>query len=375
MAPSPKPSPREKCEERGRPILILIDALPAGGTERQVVYLLGGLGGGRFEAHLAVLDHGGALQPEAERLARSLLPVRRRARFDPMPVLTLLREIPRRGIRLVHAFGWMSGLAGLIAARVLGVPIVNGSVRGTPPALRIRERASRWCALRSNAIVANSDAGLAAYGLTGHPRTLVIPNGIDLERFRNVIPEQCARPAICMVANFNEYKDQPTVIRALAAIRKAVADAQLVLVGNDAGTMAASRALAAAIGVDRAVRFVSGVTRPESIVAGSDVCVLMSNEGEGFSNAVLEYMALGKPVVATDCGGNAVLIENGVTGFLVPKGAHPELAARVIELLADRERAEAMGAEGRRRVFSAYSTGVMSAAYENLYERLIPSHA
>ncbi|MGH3055206.1 MAG: glycosyltransferase, partial [Gaiellaceae bacterium] len=276
-------------------ILVMVDGLPVGGTERQVVALLKGLqGNGRFRAFLAVLDRGGQLEAEAVQFSAGLCAVRRVSRLDIMPAFAAIREAKRAGAQLIHTFGWMSGVAGLVAARALRRPIINGSIRGTPPVLRVRERLSRWCALRSNVIVANSTAGLEAYGVGGHPKARVIANGLDFTRFANVQPEAYDRPTICMVANFNQYKDHETVVRALPLIRQVVPQAQLVFVGNDCGTMATTRALVGQLGLDAAVRFVTHVTQPEPVVAGSDVCVLMSPEGEGLSNAVLEYMVQGK---------------------------------------------------------------------------------
>ena len=357
-------------------ILLVVDGMHIGGMERQIVALLKGLRhSSRVRAYLAVLDRGGELEREAAALSVGLLPLRRRARLDVSPALVLAWQVRRLGASLIHAFGWMAGLAGLIAARTLQVPIINGSIRGTPPALRPRERISRWCALRSDLIVANSEAGLRAYGLLGHPRARVIANGIDFTRFDGPMSEPESEPSICMVANFNQYKDQTTVIRAMPAIRRSVPNARLVFVGNDAGTMTENRRLAAELGVEGALAFVANTTRPEPYIAASQVCVLMSPEGEGFSNAVLEYMALGRPVVATACGGNAVVIREGETGFLVPGQAADQLAARVIALLQEPARARAMGEAGRRRVREWFSMERMVADYEALYQSLLTEHA
>ena len=114
-------------------ILIAADGLSTGGTERQIVELVKGLKrSGRFRVVLAVLDHGGLLQREACEQCDVALPVRRTARYDVTPVLSLIRHGRALGVRAIHAFGWRSGLAGLIAARVCRVPIINGSVRDTP---------------------------------------------------------------------------------------------------------------------------------------------------------------------------------------------------------------------------------------------------
>jgi glycosyltransferase involved in cell wall biosynthesis len=144
------------------------------------------------------------------------------------------------------------------------------------------------------------------------------------------------------------------------------------LVGKDLGTLAESRQLANDLGLRDAVQFITGTVQPERVIAASQVCVLAS-PSESLSNAVLEYMALGKPVVATTtCGDTAALIRDSDAGVLVPPGSPQDLAARVIELLRDPERARRMGQAGRRQV-QGLTVHRMVAQYEALYDRLLAS--
>ncbi|MFN8640489.1 MAG: glycosyltransferase [Candidatus Binatia bacterium] len=353
------------------PILLAIDGLAVGGTERQVVELLRGLHrSGRHRVALSVLDRGGALEPEALALAARVLPVRRRARFDVTPAAALLRQARQARIGLVLAIGRLSGLAGLWVARRLGVPIVNASIRSAPASLAWRDRLSRWCAARSDAIVANARAGLRAHGLAAHPRAQVIANAIDLARFADVVAADAGPADICMVANFNPRKDHATPVRALPLVRRTIPEARLVLVGGDAGTLADTRRLARELGVAAAVRVVCDTARPESIVAASRVCVL-SSPSEACSNAILEYMALARPIVASDtCGDSADLIAEANCGCVVPFGAVEPLAATLVTLLRDPTRARAMGEAGRRRV-ADFTVARMAAAYEAVFDRLL----
>jgi glycosyltransferase involved in cell wall biosynthesis len=356
-------------------ILIVVDDMACGGRERQTVELLKGLAHSRrFRAALAVLQAGGELEAEGARLAGSFLPVRRRARFDLTPVIALLRQAQRHNIALVHAGGWISGLVGLVVARSLRVPIVNASIRATPPRLLLRHRISRWCAERSDAIVANSLAGLEAYGLSRHSRAMVIENGIDLSRFDGLMSRSGGGPTICMVANFSKKKDHATAIRAMPRIREEFPNARLLLVGRDRGTLAESSRLADALKLTSSITFVTDTSRPEHYIASSDVCVLTSNtgaHGEGVSNAILEYMALEKPVVVTNGGGSPEVIQHGATGFLVACNSPAALAGQVVQLLRAPERSRQIGQAGRRRVTEAYSLVGMVTAYETLYQRLV----
>jgi len=351
-------------------ILLAVDGLPIGGLEGQVVELIRGLRRrGRFQVVLARLDHGGELEREALHASAGALRIRRRARFDWTPGLSLTWQARRAGIRLIQAQGWMSALAALPTARWLGIPLVNATVQDAPPRLRWRHRVARWCARRSDWIVANSHAGLEAYDLRGHSRAQVIANGIELARFDGVLADPPRDPTICMVANFSRFKDHATVIHAMRIVRASIANAVLLLIGHDRGTLADSRRLADRLGLDGAVQFITDSVRPESFVARSHVGVLASGS-EGLPNAVLEYMALSKPVVATATCGDAVRLIRGGSGLLVPPRSPEEFARRIVELLDDPERARQMGQTGRQQV-QQFDVDRMVAEHEALYERLL----
>jgi glycosyltransferase involved in cell wall biosynthesis len=280
----------------------------------------------------------------------------------------LIGHARRAGVGVFHAEGWMSSVTALIAARWLRLPVVCASLRAMPKTER-GHRIVRWCARRSDAFVVNAPPLLQAYGLDRHPRAYIIENGVDLARFEGVIPADSTETSVCMVANFRAAKDHETLIRALPHIRKAVPTTKLVLVGRDGGTLEEARALVSTLGVGEAVRFVTDCTRPEPFIAGSAVSVLCTR-AEGQPNAIIEAMALGKPVVASECAGTAQLVRNGETGYLVPGASPQALAARVVELLCDRERARRMGEEARRTVAERYSLQRMVCDYEDLYDRV-----
>jgi glycosyltransferase involved in cell wall biosynthesis len=353
-------------------VLLVVDQLGVGGLERQMVELLKGLQqNGRFRTALAVLDHGGELEGEAARYAGNFLSLRRRARYDVTPALGLLREVQRLRVEVIHAVGWMSNLAALATARLRRLPLINGGIRAAPPRLSLKDRLIRWTALGADLIVANSGAGLAAYGLDWSARSRVIPNGLDWRRFAGITPVVNGRFGICMVANFSPYKDQATVIRALPLILQAFPEARLTLVGLDKGTLPQTRRLVSALGLERTVRIVEGTSNPEAFIAGSRVCTLLSPLGESLSNALLEYLALGKPVVASYCPGNAAVIRSGKTGLLLMEPSPESLAASIIRLFREPREAKVMGEAGRRLVKERYLLEHMVRQYEALYDELL----
>ena len=175
-----------------------------------------------------------------------------------------------------------------------------------------------------------------------------------------------------MVANFSTLKDQACVIRALKLVRQVVPRARLTLVGRDWGTLGANRQLATELEVVKHIRFVTNSSLPEFDIAECSVGVLASSlvHGEGISNAILEYMALAKPVVVTEGGGNRELVRVGKNGFLVPVNTPEAVAKRVVELLRTPDLARRLGEAGRRIVAEDFSLDRMLSDYEGLYSRL-----
>jgi glycosyltransferase involved in cell wall biosynthesis len=128
--------------------------------------------------------------------------------------------------------------------------------------------------------------------------------------------------------------------------------------------------LARSLGIADRTFFIGACEDVGSVLSISDVCVL-SSSSEGFSNAILEYMAAGKPVVATDVGGAREAIVHGETGYLVPRGDHDRMAEHIISLLLDQENARSMGESGRRRVSEKFSTVKQLQNVEGLYTELL----
>jgi glycosyltransferase involved in cell wall biosynthesis len=353
------------------PILIVVDGLPLGGTERQVVELLCGLRRhGRYAAALAVLDPGGFFGGAAAAAAADNVDVRRRARYDVTVAQTLWSYARRTQARAIHAIGWMSGLAALGAARAARIPIINGSIRSAPAVFGWRDRVSRWCAAHSDRIIANSRGGLIAFGLADDPRSHVIPNGIDVDRLQSIDTSVRSRPTICMVANFNLWKDHETLIRAMPVILADLPDAELVLVGFDRGTLSRAQTLIRELGLESSVMIAGNCVEPERIVAASHVAVLASHV-EGCSTSMLEYMALGKPIVASDtCGDVADLVRDAHAGFIYPHLSVGAAAHAVVTLLRDADLARRMGVAARQQA-AAFTLERMVDAYEAVYEEVL----
>src|SRR6185295_1108079 len=139
-----------------------------------------------------------------------------------------------------------------------------------------------------------------------------------------------------------------TFLRAAARAYQAYPQSRFILAGEGELT-SAMREMAGQLGIADQTYFIGRTERVAELLAISDVCVL-SSLAEGFSDSILEYMAAARPAVVTDVGGAREAITDGESGYLVPAGDDQVMAERIIRLLSDNERAQAMGQRGRRAV-------------------------
>lgn len=358
-------------------ILMIIGSLDAGGKERQLIALLKGLlDTGLFTSYIGVMNSNGLRESEASEFVAKLIKIERFFRLDFLtPMIHLVKLVREEKIQLVHT--WGSGiwdLIGCLVAQSCQVPFLHGGIRSAPVKMDISDRLSQWAAKHADAIVANSRAGLEAFGFDTDHRSQVIHNGLDFSRFAAFQDSELQDFSICMVANFSPKKDHHSLIAAMPILNKTYPKLRAILVGHDAGSLRKTISYAEELGVRNQIKFVTDTLNPEPYIARCQIGVLASNpsaHGEGTSNAILEYMALGKPVIATDNGGNREVVVHGQTGFLVPPRDPGAIASQVIDLLNNQFLSEKMGQAGKLRVMEKFSLESLIRRYVSAYESLI----
>jgi glycosyltransferase involved in cell wall biosynthesis len=237
----------------------------------------------------------------------------------------------------------------------------------------------------AHAVVANGEAVRQRLIDEGVPerKIVTIHNGLDLVRMapdvgvsRQEILTQLGVPCgedrrfVSMVANLHhEGKDHPTFLRAARIVHTAMPGTAFLIAGEGRLT-GAMRSLAAELGIGDSVFFLGDCQRIPDLLFVSDVCVL-SSKSEGFSNAILEYMAASRPVVATDVGGAREAVTDGETGFLVAPGDIDGMAARIVHLLGHPAEAADMGERGRRKVEARFSCAAQLRNTLGLYDALL----
>ena len=200
----------------------------------------------------------------------------------------------------------------------------------------------------------------------------IIYNGVDLvqkpadaQKKKAELGFKPQDTVLMHVANLRPVKGHTYLMEAFAKASRHCADIKLVLIGKDEldGHL---QNLAEGLGVKDKVLFLGQRTDVGELLAASDICVLPSLS-EGMSNAILEYMAAGKPVIATNVGGNPELIQNGSNGLLVDKENSEQLLDALLDLIGNKEKCRIMGQNGLLRVKTEFAMEAMMAHYEKLF--------
>ena len=247
-----------------------------------------------------------------------------------------------------------------------------------------QERLERGAFYRADVIVANSEAVkdyLVSRSISSD-KIKVIYNGVELERFADAADDRadiCRRFGlpdgenirfITLVANLRHaVKNVPMFLRVAKRVVKKIPTEHFVIAGE--GELEQElKTLAKKMDLSANTHFIGRCTNITALLSVSDVCVLTST-AEGFSNSILEYMAAGKPVVATNVGGAAEAVMNGETGYLVASDDDEAMAGRLIELLENEEKASNFGAHGKRIVREKFSPATQIAKTVELYSALL----
>jgi glycosyltransferase involved in cell wall biosynthesis len=352
-------------------LFLMVNTLERGGTERQFVTLAQGLSSGRFELGTGCLGRRGEFVDSLPRVAefspgRSLFKLQ-----SQLARISIARHLRRHHVAVAHAFDFYTNLMLIPAGRLAGVPVVLGSHRQlgdllTPLQFRAQNAAFRMC----DTVVCNSRAAAERLKQTGiaEDKLAVIPNAMPDEAFAETtaaLPRESGRLRVGMIARMNDaVKNYPMFLRMATHLSQKFPNTQFVLVGDGPLRPELER-MASELGLGRQALFLGDRRDVQAVLASLDVTVLPSRS-ESLSNAILESMAAGVPVVATDVGGNSEIIANGDTGFLVALDDHA-LAQAVENLLTNDDLRRRCGTRAKLEASSQYRLSVIRDRYEQLY--------
>ncbi len=359
-------------------LMLLVPTLDQSGAEKQLTLLACRLPRDEFDVHVVALTRGGAFADELARHGVRLTVLGKRWRFDPVAMWRLRKLIKAEQPDIVHTW--------LFAANAYGRLMVDRWMKPRPKLIVSERCVDVWKAgwqlwldqrliRRTDRLIGNSVAVAEFYKSIGYPadRVTVIPNGIEVpeptpfDRDALLAEFDIPRgsPVIGFVGRLAKQKRADDLVYAMALVAILRPEPHLLLVG-DGPERDKLMKFARDIEVDRQTRFTGHRSDATKLLRLMDLFWIAS-DFEGQSNSIMEAMAAGLPVIASDIPPNRELVIDGETGFLVKVGDRAGFQQFADRLLADPDLARRLGHAGRERMRQHFSIDNMVAAHVTLY--------
>ncbi len=359
-------------------LLFFLESLRAGGKERRAVELFHFLKQNtNYEIQIVLTEK----NIHYKYILKLEIPIhyleRKHLKKDPTLFFKFFKIAKSFKPDVIHSWGGMTTLYAIPTAKYLKIPLINGQVADSIS----KEYRSNLMNLIwninhyfSDHILSNSKSGLKAYKVKAEKGS-VIYNGIRLERFENLNDKKIVRKifgietryAIVMVASFGKYKDYKLFFNVAKKVCKIRNDVTFLAVGEGEMKKKFVKEYES-----NQILFTGKITNVEVLINACDIGVLFSqlSTGEGISNAIMEYMALSKPVIATDAGGTNELVQNNISGFLV-NNDKSVIVKHIINLLDNPNLRIEMGLKGRDIIENGFTIDEMGEGFLNFYKSVV----
>jgi glycosyltransferase involved in cell wall biosynthesis len=362
-------------------LLILADTLEVyGGAERHVLDLATHLGKDKYNLFVSSLIPGGNVLKEiaANGAQVELFPVKRiYSIFGILKGFEFMRFLRKNKIDILMTIHFGSDVWGTIFGRLAGVPVIISNRRDIGFWKKMRHIwayrfINRWvdriivnCSASKNKVIEDENV------IPG--KIKVIHGAVDVRKFKPSRRKRDIRKdlgissnkiVIGAVGNFNPIKGHKYLIEAAASIVKKSPKAHFLLVGDGLEKQRLAYSVER-LGLQNNVTFLGSRNDIPDILSIMDICVLPSLS-EGLSNALIEYMVAGKPIIATQVGGNPELIEGGVSGMLIEAGKADAIEKAIIELINDKEKAKYLAKNARKKTEKDLGMRTMIGNYEEI---------
>lgn len=374
-------------------VLQLLDSFNQGGSERQAVQLTRLLHkSGVYDVRVACLNGQGILRADVESLGIEEIPAFPLTSFFDsnfaLQVNRFVKHLRQLEVSVVQSSDYYTNIFGMLGAALAGVPVRIAARREGAERSAFSRYIERGSYRLAQKVIANCETVREELIAEGVPEQKVVTsyNWLQLDRYVRCsetrraellvelgMPQAVGKQLVTIVANLRSVKDHSTFLRAAQKVRAAVPGAAFCLAG-EGELLEPLHQQAAKLGLAQDVYFLGRCARVAELLGVSDIGVL-SSISEGFSNAIIEYMAAELPVVVTDVGGAREAVLEAETGFVVPAGDDRLMASRIIELLSDSARARSMGKLARRIVEDRFSDSALLNRTQLLYERLLASQS
>lgn len=378
-------------------ILFVIDSFNVGGTEKHLSQILPILRSRGLNVAVFTIGKKGHLGAQIEKFGLQVyeptvfdivteLPISlQRFLFIPFAFVRLSKLLLTKDIALLHFFLPRAYLIGGLTSLLMRTPIRIMSRRSLncyQTGRYFTKRLELWLHQFMHAVIGNSNAVVSNLYDEGIEKSKVglIYNGLDIKAFSGLRDKYLLRLdfgvspetfLVIMVANFFPYKGHRDLVEAFGLIADQMPSGwALWLVGRDQGCVSDVLSYADKLGIAENVKCLGQIDNVANYLLSADVGVLCSHE-EGFSNSVLEYMAAGLPVVASDVGGNKEAVVHGVTGFVVPPRDSQRLGEKILLLAKQKKLRKQMGKAGQAYVKKTFTLDRCVSDYEKLYNGLL----
>lgn len=363
-------------------ILFFIGSLGTGGKERRLIELLGYLKEKDNYDLLVVTTKEGVELPKFTELNIRMVVLNDKTLISKMNFFFHLHSTVKRfKPHIIHTWGRMQTLYALPTVLITKTKLVNGQITSAPPKISTLDAIiDRFNFSISDVILSNSKAGIEVLNPPRN-KARVIFNGIDLKRFEDLPDTSSVRTKygidtpylILMVANFTNNKDFKLFFNLGRRVVTNRNDVTMMGVGYFEEDSELVKSCKEIIDGHPLLKIQPGTKEVESLINACDIGILFSNRaihGEGISNSVIEYMALGKPVIANDAGGTKEIVITDKTGYLITNESLEQIHEKVNELLSRPDLRSCMGQNAKQMIQSEFSVKKMGSAFESLYSEI-----
>lgn len=363
-----KPKPAQRREEQSRPLRVVhvVGQLRMGGLEKLLLEFAQHADRQRFDLRFVSLEDRGTLADDLEALGWPVTTLGISPGVKIGVFYRLYRLLREWNADVVHCHNTRSLFYSGLAARLARVRRVVHTRHGQDYQAKWSGRLAFALTARTvDSVVCVSNDSAAGAARDGIPRKRIktVWNGIDCERFQSA--DAAGSGPVIAVGRLSPEKDFATMLHAVAIVLKQEPQFQLWIAGDGVCRRQLEQLLSE-LHLQENVKLL-GEIRDIPALLEQGRAFAMSSLTEGISLTLLEAMAAGLPIVATHVGGNPEVVDDGVTGVLVPAGNPDRLAQALAEMWADPGRRVTMGRAGRERVEKHFSVRMMVSAYERLY--------
>ncbi|MFW5803754.1 MAG: glycosyltransferase [bacterium] len=360
-------------------ILYFIGTLRSGGKERRLIELMSGLKKEENIEILLVLAFNYIDYDYFKKLNINYMSINKKKNHKSFKVFFQLNNIIKNfKPDIIHTWGSMQAFYMGPLSWYHKIPLINSQITDAPaniPIFSFRRIVNKINFFFSDVILANSNAGLKAYSVENNKKSLVVYNGFDFNRISDLEDKESVREkfnikskyVVGMVASFSDKKDYKTYIKTAQSVLNQRNDVTFLCIG--AGDYTPYKNMVETKYKNK-ILFLGRQEKVESIMNICDVGVL-STYTEGISNVIMEFMALGKPVIATIGGGTSEIIKNNETGYIISPNKPSILKIKIIFLLLNLNIRINMGKKGSERIAYLFSIKKKVNMFKNLYSNIL----